>query len=398
VPTSVAPLRDALLAHFDRHGRDLPWRHTRDPYAIWVSEMMLQQTRAETVIPYYARFLERFPTPRALADAPLDSVLAAWAGLGYYRRARLLHAGARTVVERHDGTLPRDPEALRALPGVGAYTAGAIASIAFGLREPLVDGNVERVLTRLFALGGDPRTGENKKRLWSLARAFADCERPGDLNQSLMELGATVCVPVAPRCLLCPARAHCAAFAAGNPEGYPEKRERPAMRREAWRVLVAMNPEGTAVWLAPVERGRWEGMLLPPMATAEEAPDAMAHFAAMGATGVAPAGAVTHVLTHAAMELAVFRGTLRGAPPRGQMVPLAELDRLAVPKVTRAVVECAVGKGTVDRQSGTARKCAGVRKEGVTREREWERKTVRDSQLPDARPRAPVRRIREKKS
>lgn len=342
-PADLAAARAALLAYFDAHRRDLPWRRrAHDPYAVWVSEIMLQQTRVETVIPYYERFLERFPTPRALADAPLDAVLASWSGLGYYRRARMLHEGARAVVREHQGALPADAAALRALPGIGAYTAGAIASIAFGLREPLVDGNVERVLARVLALGGDPRAAATKKRLWTAARALADDPRPGDVNQALMELGATVCTPVSPRCLLCPLRAQCAARAAGDPERYPEKPARAAVRTEQWSALVATprtaSPASAAVWLAPSAIGRWTGMLLPPLVRSDESADAVAWFASLGVRHVAPAGQITHVLTHAAMAVTVYRGELPGAPPHGRLVAAHELDALAVPKITRVVL------------------------------------------------------------
>jgi A/G-specific adenine glycosylase len=352
---TVAAMRAALLAHFDAHQRDLPWRRTRDPYAIWVSEVMLQQTRVETVVPYYQRFVQRFPTPQALADAPIEHVLALWSGLGYYRRARLLHQGARAVVDQHGGRVPATAEVLRTLPGVGEYTAGAIASIAFAQRAAVVDGNVERVLSRLFALRGDPRAAAGRARLWTLARAFADSERPGDVNQALMELGATVCAPVSPRCLLCPARALCAARAQGAPEEFPEKAARARVRTEAWQALVALDRAGEHVWLVPSEVGRWQGMLLPPMAarggaggrvkgaTPAKKPAGAALLAALDAAelahiGLRRAGAVRHVLTHAVMDVAVYRATLTAAPPRGRMVALRALDELPVPKVTRALL------------------------------------------------------------
>lgn len=332
-PPDVPAVRSALLAWFDAHARDLPWRRARDPWATWVSEVMLQQTRVDTVIPYYERFLRRFPTVASVADAPEADVLALWSGLGYYRRARMLHAGARHVVERHGGAIPPDAEALRALPGVGDYTAGAIGSIAFGLRLPLVDGNVERVLTRIHGLRGDPRAAPLKKRLWALAAEYADHPRPGDVNQSLMELGATVCAPVAPRCLLCPARAHCVAAREGDPERYPEKAARPEPRAERWHALVATR-EGR-VWLAPSELGRWQGMLLPPMAEAagRGKPD---WGADLGRARVA--GEVTHVLSHARMEVTVHVAALRADPPRGELLAPGDLASRAVPKITRAVL------------------------------------------------------------
>lgn len=335
----TSPLRDALRAWFDVAKRDLPWRRTRDPYAIWVSEVMLQQTRVETVIPYWTRFLKDFPDVRALADAPLADVLARWSGLGYYRRARMLHAGAQAVVARHDGAVPADWDGLRALPGVGDYTAGAIGSIAFDLPVPVVDGNVERVLTRLHALAGDPRAAKNKKRVWSIARALAEGDRPGDVNQALMELGATVCAPAAPRCLVCPVRAWCAAATAGEPTRYPEKAPKREVPTERWTALVATR--GDALWLVPSAMGRWQGMLIPPMIRdLRGAPDGDARALA-GAVPLVDArdvGTVVHVLTHARMEVRVLVAALAEDPARGELVAPTTLDARAVPKVTRRVL------------------------------------------------------------
>lgn len=217
-------LRPALLAWYDAHRRDLPWRAAAggsgDPYHVWVSEIMLQQTRVEAVKGYYARWLDRFPTVGALAEAPQEEVLKAWEGLGYYSRARNLHRAAGVVAERYAGRVPDDPVAFRQLPGVGRYTAGAVMSIAFDRPEPLVDGNVRRVFARWM---DEPEPKD--AALWELAGALVPGERPGDLNQALMELGATVCTPRSPDCGACPVRTHCAAFAAGTQE------ERPLPRR-----------------------------------------------------------------------------------------------------------------------------------------------------------------------
>ncbi len=335
-PDDVSPARDALLAWYAAHARVLPWRESPDPWGTWVSEVMLQQTRVDTVVPYYHRFLQRFPTPAHLAAASESDVLALWSGLGYYRRARFLHAGARRVVEAHGGVIPRDATALRALPGVGDYTAGAIGSIAFGLRVPLVDGNVERVLTRLHGLAGDPRAPVGRKRLWTLAARYADHDRPGDVNQSLMELGATVCAPTSPRCLVCPVRAHCVAARAGDPERYPEKAARAAPRDERWSALVATFDE--RVWLVPSPIGRWEGMLVPPLVPAK---GRAAPTWPVALDGARRCGAVTHVLTHAKMEVTVYTGALREAPTEGRLVARAELDGLAIPKITRRVLSLA---------------------------------------------------------
>jgi len=329
----IASNRRSLLRWYATAARQLPWRVARDPWATWVSEVMLQQTRVDTVIPYYTRFLQRFPTPAALASAETAEVLALWSGLGYYRRAHLLHAAARRVVTLHGGVIPDDLAALRALPGVGDYTAGAIGSIAFGLRVPLVDGNVERVLSRLHGLSGDPRASTGRKRLWSLAARYADHPQPGDVNQSLMELGAVVCTPAAPRCGLCPVVARCTAAREGNPERYPEKPARAPVRRERWDALVATH--GGRVWLVSTPGGRWKGMLVPPMCPVTE--DASPVWEAP-LDAVHPRGTVVHVLTHARMELTVYTGTLRAEPSEGRLVAPEELAVLAVPKVTRRVL------------------------------------------------------------
>ena len=201
--------RHNLLRWFDDHHRDLPWRHTRDPYAVWVSETMLQQTRVSVVIEYYARFMARFPTLASLAEAEESEVLAQWSGLGYYRRARALHEAARAVMTEHKGEVPTSAAALSRLPGVGVYTAAAVASIAFGEPVAAVDGNVERVLTRYFGhepVPGVARSGELRRA----AEQLVDRERPGDFNEAMMELGATVCLPRNPMCLACPVREGCA--------------------------------------------------------------------------------------------------------------------------------------------------------------------------------------------
>src|SRR5262245_19380438 len=208
----IAP---AVVAWYRAARRDLPWRETRDPYAIWVSEIMLQQTRVATVIPYWQRWMARFPTLTALADAPLDDVLAHWSGLGYYSLARNLHRGAAEVARDRGGTLPSTAAGLRDVPGIGAYTAGAIASFAYGERAPLVDGNVARVLARFYGVAADVKSTVGARRIWQLAAGvMADLPAdaaPGDLNQGLMELGATVCTARSPACDACPLAAGCIA-------------------------------------------------------------------------------------------------------------------------------------------------------------------------------------------
>lgn len=250
--------RTRLLVWYRRHARALPWRATRDPYAIWISEVMLQQTRVDTVVPRYAAFLERFPSIAALARATVEEVCEAWAGLGYYRRARGLHAAAQVLMRDHGGVLPEDVALLLQLPGVGRYTAGAIASIAFGKAAPIVDGNVARVLARWEALGERLDTPALTRRLWDEAQALVRGRAPGDLNQALMELGALVCTPRAPRCGECPVRAGCRAHAQGEPERYPVAAERQprAVMQLAYAWLE--TPRGVRLVRRPVA-GLWAG-------------------------------------------------------------------------------------------------------------------------------------------
>ena len=215
----------SLVGWYRRNRRDLPWRRTRDPYRIWIAEVMLQQTTVRAVVPYYGRFLRRFPTLRALSRAPLSALLATWSGLGYYKRARNLRAAARLIARRHKGRFPADPQAARALPGVGRYTAGAVLSIAYGQKEPVLDGNVARVLSRIALVRQGTRTAAGRRELWALAQTLAEAAAaPGDLNQALMELGATLCTPLDPGCPRCPVRNVCAARAAGIEDSIPPRR------------------------------------------------------------------------------------------------------------------------------------------------------------------------------
>jgi len=210
-PDLTRAVRRRLLTWYRRHRRDLRWRRTSDPYRIWVAETMLQQTQVARVEAFYRPFVRRFASIRSLARASLDDVLGVWAGMGYYGRARNLHAAARVLVAEHGGRLPRTVAALQALPGVGRYTAGAVASIAFGVPAPVVDGNVARALCRLFAIRDSPRAAETRKELWALAEALVSRRSPGNFNQAMMELGATVCIPKGPRCPRCPLAANCQA-------------------------------------------------------------------------------------------------------------------------------------------------------------------------------------------
>ena len=248
-------LRAALLGHYDRHKRDLPWRGESDPYRILVSEVMLQQTRVETVVAYYEAWLERFPDARALADASEAEVLKTWEGLGYYRRARSLRGAAIRICERFEGNLPDTVEELRMLPGVGEYTAGAVGSIAFGLCVPAVDGNVRRVLARWFDVA-EPSAAW----LREVAGELVDPERPGDWNQSLMELGATVCKPKAPQCDGCPVSWSCAAREAGTVEQRPFPIRKRAPRPATFALAVLRAPDGRVLMERRPPHGLLGGM------------------------------------------------------------------------------------------------------------------------------------------
>ena len=218
----MSTLQSRLLGWYRRHRRPLPWRETKDPYRVWVSELMLQQTQVKTVLPYFDRFIARFPNVERLARASEQEVLASWSGLGYYRRAKSLHRAARLLMVEKGGVFPRDVEGWRALPGVGRYTAGAIVSIAFGKRVPILDGNVARVLSRLFSVSGDPGSGAANRRLWTLAEDILPRRSISDFNQALMELGALVCTPKKPKCLVCPIVSDCVARSLGIEEQLPE--------------------------------------------------------------------------------------------------------------------------------------------------------------------------------
>jgi A/G-specific adenine glycosylase len=342
------------LAWYAKRKRALPWRRSLDPYAVWVSEMMLQQTQVATVIPYFDRWMERFPDVATLSSAAESDVLHAWQGLGYYSRARNLRRAATTIVQRHAGKLPASVEELRALPGIGPYSAGAIASIAFGKHEPLVDGNVIRVLTRLFARRGDPSRAPLKAELWELAgslvRSLEAQASPGDFNQALMELGATVCTPRAPRCELCPLHAHCAAAAQNLVATLPELRVR--QKPTLVHMVAAIVPRGPRVLLVrqPAHATRWAGMWLFPNVelsaseTAKAASQrALSNTTRLLANPVELLCVVRHTVTRFRITLEVYRmsaarGRVRPATglELGWYTP-AELTALAMPAAHRVI-------------------------------------------------------------
>jgi A/G-specific adenine glycosylase len=347
-------LRTALLAWYDAHRRDLPWRtapgERPDPYRIWLSEVMLQQTRVETVRGYYARWLERFPTLEALAAAPQDDVLKAWEGLGYYSRARNFHHAVREVVERYGGEVPAEAETFRALPGVGRYTAGAVASIAFGAPEPVVDGNVRRVFARWLD-EPDPHT----ERLWKLAAEIVPGERPGDLNQALMELGATLCTPRSPRCGDCPVASLCRARSSGTQAERPARKPAQPLPHEDTAVAVVREAGGRVLFTKRKPGTRLAGMWEFP-STIRHPHEEVGEAAARGVhdrfgwTVVAgpTVGEVVHTFSHVRATYRVVpcelaypgdAGATQGEEVR--WLPLVEAGRLALPVAQKRIAALA---------------------------------------------------------
>ncbi len=259
-PTWLATARRRLLAWYRRQARDLAWRRTSDPYAVWVSEIMLQQTQVATVERYYPRFLAAFPTIAALAAAPEDRVLRLWEGLGYYRRARQLHAAAKKIVAEHGGKLPRDSESVRQLPGIGRYTAGAILSIAFDAREPILEANTIRLLARLNAYSGDIGSTAALKLLWQAAESLLPRRGSGTLNQALMELGSLVCTPRNPKCGGCPLEALCPTRAAGLQDQIPAPRRQPTMEDVHETAVVIRRRDGAVLLRKCGHAERWAGL------------------------------------------------------------------------------------------------------------------------------------------
>lgn len=312
--------RRRLGRWYAENRRDLPWRRTRDPYRIWVAEVMLQQTRVEVVVPYYERFLARFPEIGALAAAEEAEVLALWSGLGYYGRARRLHAAARRIAQE-GGNFPADPVALSRLPGIGDYTAAAVASIAFGRPVTVLDGNVERVAARLLGLAGDPKRAAGRRRLAAAAAALLDPADPGASNQALMELGATLCTPRSPRCALCPLQSPCRARAGGRPEDFPApRRRRRPERRERTAALVRRNGRLLLVRrddASPLLAGTWE---LPWVEGDREPAAALARRYGGVWRLERRIGTVRHAVTHRDIRLEVWEGSLAAGAGVGEGV------------------------------------------------------------------------------
>jgi A/G-specific adenine glycosylase len=361
--SELATFRTQLLGWFRQFQRDLPWRRTRDPYRIWLSEIMLQQTRVAAVIPYYERFLRRFPDVRALAAAPQEEVLRVWSGLGYYSRARNLRKAAQQIVAKHGGQFPARLEDALALPGIGNYTAAAILSIAFGEKLAVLDGNVARVLARLGAIRGDLRESARWQKLQETADWLLDPESPGDWNQAMMELGATLCTPKSPQCLLCPVTQFCQARRLGIAESLPEKRKKRATVEVTLAAAVFTDGKGQTLLLPPPRNTKEK-------ASADHVPTLVSnmwHFPSLSVTAepaanllgflrkwmprvqrsnwqLVPAAKVRHAVTYRAVTLLPFLIQLKKLPrfPSARKVSLSNISSLPISNLTRKVARLAL--------------------------------------------------------
>lgn len=358
----IKAVRAALLSFYDAAKRDLPWRKDVTAYRTWVSEIMLQQTRVETVIPYFRAFMRSFPTVLALAEASQDQVLAAWSGLGYYRRARMLHDGAKVVARDHGGTMPSTRDGLLGLPGVGPYTAGAIASIAFDEEAPLVDGNVVRVLSRVFGI--DRELSPQDPELWALAQALVRGPRPGDLNQALMELGATVCTKSSPACNRCTVAPSCVAHREDKQAVWPRIPPKKAPRKVSLEALVCER-DGRLLVCRRSAEGLFGGLWEPPMVErrrGDRRPSSELFEELLGSKVEVARGSsvVRHVLSHRELAVTVRRGRLLGERRNGavecqapyeasRFVERADLASLGVSRLSQKIIEA------LDATKGTAR-------------------------------------------
>ena len=332
-----------LLAWYDQHARVLPWRGIHDPYRTWVSETMLQQTRVETVLSYYERFLARFPDVAALAGAPEDEVMKLWEGLGYYRRARNLQKGARQVMDEYGGEIPSEPSALLKICGIGAYTAGAIASIAFDRPVPAVDGNVIRVVSRLMGIRENVGIPSVKRRIEQTAAELVPPLRPGDFNQAMMDLGATVCTPGTPACDRCPLTGLCDAYRAGDAEDIPElPRKNPP--RELQYDLCLIFSGGRVLMRQRTEtmlQGLWIYPMLDGWHTMKQLPAAVKRKTGLTVTDARAAGEARHVFTHQVWRMRLYTMTTEAAeaPEGWRFVTLGEMDALALPTAVKRAAE-----------------------------------------------------------
>lgn len=339
----MQPIASALLDWYDRYARTLPWRGIHDAYRTWVSEAMLQQTRVETVLPYYDAFLARFPTLEALAAADESEVLKAWEGLGYYSRARNLLRGARQVMAEYGGMLPRDPAALRGIHGIGSYTAGAIASIAWEVPVPAVDGNVIRVLSRLYGIRTDVSAPETRRRIEQLAADLVPPARPGDYNQAVMDLGATVCIPGTPECGRCPLRAFCEAEKAGDAALLPVLPRAKAPKVISYAVPVILR-DGQTLLRQRTERllqGLWCFPLLEGTFSEKDFEEILQKKLRLQHVTAQSAGDARHVFTHQVWQMSLYAVSAEASAPAPAdyvWIPVDQMDTLPVPTAMSAAL------------------------------------------------------------
>lgn len=324
----------SLVRWFQEEKRDLPWRKTKDPYKIWVSEVMLQQTRVDTVIPYYENFLEKFPTLESLAEAQEEFLLKQWEGLGYYSRVRNLQAGVREVVESYQSQVPKTRDDISTLKGVGPYTAGAVLSIAYGVPEHAVDGNVMRVLSRVLVIDDDIALPKTRKVFEKAVMELIDTKNPSDFNQGLMELGALVCTPTSPKCLLCPVREYCGAFAEGKTTELPIKTKKTKVKKLNYDVFVVENEAGQLLMKKRPETGLLANMWEFPMIEATEDYSTVSKLAEvydLKLGGQQELGSLKHIFSHIVWNLSSFY--IKGESAIGQWLSLEEIEQLplAVP-------------------------------------------------------------------
>jgi len=363
IPAAELPtFKRRLLSWFAQCKRDLPWRRTRDAYRIWLSEIMLQQTRVAAVVPYYERFLEAFPNAQALARGAADDVLANWAGLGYYSRARNLQRAAKEIVSRHAGEFPREYEAALALPGIGRYTAAAVLSIAYDKPHAVLDGNVARVLARIGAVRGDLRAPATWRKLDATAQGLLDRNAPGDWNQAMMELGATVCTPKSPRCAECPVEKWCRARALGIAEKLPPVRKKRAAVKVTLAAAVLLDPRGRTLL---VRQPDGDGALFSRLwqfpaleSTGRDLSPALAghlreKFGLAGKGNLTPLKSARHTVTFRNIRLEPYLVRLARLPrvTGGRIVALAQIHRLPISSATQKIADAAmahVGKANLD--------------------------------------------------
>ncbi len=338
----ISGFQNDLISWFKQEQRELPWRKDRDPYKVWVSEIMLQQTRVDTVIPYFNRFLDLFPTLGHLADAEEEKVLKAWEGLGYYSRARNLQSAVREVREKYGGVIPNTPEGISSLKGVGPYTAGAILSIAYGIPEPAVDGNVMRVLSRILSIWDDIAKPSTRKVFEAAVRRLISQEDPSSFNQALMELGALICTPTSPSCLLCPVREHCHGYHEGNENDLPVKTKKTKQREVSLAAIIATDRNGKILIHKRPDKGLlanlWEfpnvEVHIPLQNDKKQLADQFQELYGLEILPEKRIGQIEHVFSHLIWNISVHSGRLASAveeSPEWRLVSLEEMEAYAFP-------------------------------------------------------------------